>query len=682
MKVKAITKQALFKPAIGAVLAVLCGLALWTRLGESWENASYDYLFRFGARAPTNKVVLILMDNWAYADPELGQKRGQSWDRGLHATLLNKLADDGCPLVVLDTFLDEPREALADKALAEALRRLSNVVLMAELASTANWEVEAARALRPLTQFLDSARTNWGVARLDPDLDLTVRRHWPFPAPGSLYSLPWTAARLAGANLREVSQEQWLRYYRLGRGWEGLSYPVALEKHTNYFRDKIVFIGNKPKTPEPDDNEEDEFRTPYTRWTGESMGGVEIIATSFLNLMNGDWLRRPAAWVEAMLLAATGVLVGAGLCQVALRKGFGLGSRLGVASGVAFVVALVVMLGAVSGSYFSKFWFPWLVIAGGQVPCALAWAVGCALVATPLPKPPEPSGEENSTVLDRPIVHGYDYLANQPIGEGGFGKVWLVRDVFDEALALKAVYHAKSRQYEAEFEAIKRYKPVSNNHRGLLRVLHADLVSKPNRAGYFYYVMELGDSLVPDWEKNPNTYEPRNLASVRAQAPRLRLPVSQCLEIVIPLAEALDFLHRQGLTHRDIKPENIIFVKGHPKLADVGLVTDIRPPDRIGSRPGTFGYTPPNPAEPVGTVVADIYGLGKVLYVISTGRQPDDFPVLSTTLLEKTAGPDFMRLNPLINKACARDASKRYASAAEMRAALLEVKDSLGDDEK
>jgi len=49
-------------------------------------------------------------------------------------------------------------------------------------------------------------------------------------------------------------------------------------------------------------------------------------------------------------------------------------------------------------------------------------------------------------------------------------------------------------------------------------------------------------------------------------------------------------LHRQGLVHRDIKPSNIIFVRGVPKLADVGLVaavTDAR------SFVGTEGFIPP-----------------------------------------------------------------------------------------
>jgi serine/threonine protein kinase len=188
--------------------------------------------------------------------------------------------------------------------------------------------------------------------------------------------------------------------------------------------------------------------------------------------------------------------------------------------------------------------------------------------------------------------------------------------------------------------------------------------------------MELGDSAVPDWEQNPSTYQPCNLAVLLAQTPGRKLPVTQCLDISITLAETLSFLHRNNLTHRDIKPQNIIFVKGGPKLADIGLVTEIRPQDYRGSRPGTPGFMPPAP-EPVGTIAADLYGLGMVLYVCSTGKNPDLLPIVPTTLLQDSGNRAFFRLNPVILKACNPAVAERYGSADEMRAALFAVKASL-----
>src|SRR5213593_744042 len=66
-----------------------------------------------------------------------------------------------------------------------------------------------------------------------------------------------------------------------------------------------------------------------------------------------------------------------------------------------------------------------------------------------------------------------------------------------------------------------------------------------------------------------------------------------CLSLCIHLADALDYLHRQQLIHRDMKPSNIIFVKGVPKFADIGLVTDIATKGRDVTYLGTPGRIAP-----------------------------------------------------------------------------------------
>ena len=671
MKVKAIGQREFFKSALGAALAMLCGFMLWQMpLGEPWVNASFDYLFRFEARAVTNRVTLILMDNVAF--DHFHQIRGQRWDRGLHARLLNQLADDGCALVVFDSFFEQPRDPTKDEALAEAMRRQNRIVLMAKQARVTFPTLEGAQPTLPSELFLGAAETNWGVACFDRDFDLIVRRHWPFPSPGPYPSLPWTAARLAGASLSKNPQERWLRYYGRDGAATRLSYRFALDRPTNYFRGQIVFIGTAPETSVPGGKtDEDKFSTPYTRWTGESNGGVEILITSFLNLMNGDWLRRPAWWLEALTLVASGLLLGGGLCRM----------RLLVACAVAAGVALVVTFGAISWSYFTNYWFPWLVIVGGQVPCALAWALAVKIrhalkkrkvsVSLSFPRAAAP-------VEDLPDTPDYK-LFNPPFGEGAYGKVWLARNATGQWRALKVVYLANFEQntdpYEREFSGIKKYQPVSDKHPGLLRV---EFVSE-KQAGYFYYVMELGDPLEPGWEQEPSTYKPRDLVSERARSRGRRLPVRECVRIGLALSDALDFLHRQGLTHRDIKPQNIIFVNGQPKLADMGLITEIRPPDQERTLVGTPGYMPPPPERP-GTPQADIYALGMVLYVLGTGRNAAYFPEIATTLVEGGDPADFLPLNTVILKACQPDPAQRFASAAEMHRALQETRKALEAD--
>jgi CHASE2 domain-containing sensor protein len=662
-----------FRPAAGALLCVLCGLALGSlSLGDPWVRASYDNLFRFGSHRVTNDVVVVFMDNEAFA--ALGQDRTHTppWDRALHAQLLNKLADDGCALVVMDVvFMSEGKDMPKDNALVTAMSRVNRLALAAEQAGSSHTGIESASPILPLEKFLHAAKTNWGVAWSDPDPDLIVRHHWPLLSPGPYSSLSWRAAELTGAKLDETPRERWIRYYGASGAWTAMGFHHALNKGTNYFKDKIVFIGNKPATT-LDDREYDEFCSPCFNWTGETSGGVEILATGFLNLCNGDWLERLPPLAELLLLVSAGAMLG-GLCW------FGRGAAIGLAA----ATALVVTAGGVCLSYYTNYWFPWLIIAGGQLPCALLWTLATAkasATAIPATKPVK-LGPNQTVILNLPdaeLPEAPEYEIFTPeIGKGGFGKVWIVRNAIGQYQALKAVYQSKFGEdrgpYEAEFKGLQRYKPVSEKHPGLLRI---DLVSKMKAEGYFYYVMELGDAQEPGWEKNPKLYKPRDLENLRKQAAGRRLPVAECLRIVVVLAEALDFLHQQGLTHRDIKPSNVIFVNGRPKLADIGLVADIRPLDEVNTLVGTLGYMPPPPEKP-GTPQADIYALGMLLYVIGTGRDPGRFPELSTTLIDGSGHAEFMRLNAIVLKACQPEVSQRYQKTADMLADLRRAASTL-----
>jgi CHASE2 domain-containing sensor protein len=652
LKGQAARRNSLLVSVLGAVTVVLCGLILWaTSLGDSWVNSSYDNLFRFNSRAVTNKVTLILMDNAAF--DQFHQTRGQPWDRSWHARLLNRLADDGCSLVVLDSFFSELHDPVTDEVLAAAMRRQHKIVLMAELSPVTHPEMIGGQPTLPADLFRNAAKTNWGVAWLDPDADSVVRRLWPFPSPGAYTSLPWQAAELAGAKLSREPQERWLRYYGRNGRWTRMSYRYALTQPASYFRDQIVFIGNQPKTLLPD-GETDKFSTPYTRWTRQASGGVDILLTSFLNLLNNDALLRPPGWIEVFLLIVVGIALGGGLCRL----------RRSTAIIGAFGIFFAVSLTAIFLSCYTNFWFPWLIVAGGQVPCALMWTMMASSRFTPVRT--NPTRKE-----PLPKTPGYE-LIHPPFAEGSYGKVWLARNGAAQWVALKVIYRAKfgdnPEPYEREFNGVQKYQSICDKHSGLLLV---DFVSE-KRPDYFYYAMELGDSLTPDWEQTPENYRPRALIGEFSQSGDKRLPVKDCLRIGINLCESLDFLHQQGMAHRDIKPQNIIFVNGQPKLADLGLVTDIRPSDQERTIVGTPGYMPPAPERP-GTVAADVYALGMVLYVLSTGRPTRFFPEADTTLVNSDEPSNFLPLSLILLQACQPLPADRYASAAQMGNALAEA---------
>ena len=277
-----------------------------------------------------------------------------------------------------------------------------------------------------------------------------------------------------------------------------------------------------------------------------------------------------------------------------------------------------------------------------------------------------------------------DHTLLHRIGSGAYGDVWLARTALGTLRAVKVVYRARfkdDRPYEREFNGILKYEPISRTHEGLVQVLHA---GRDEARGCFYYVMELADAAEPRVESQSelrverhappsapsqlstqtplNFYSPRTLHSDLAR--QERLPPVEAAQFVLRLAGALGHLHAQGLVHRDIKPSNVIFVGGHPKLADIGLVTDV---GSSQSFVGTEGFIPP---EGPGTPQADLYGLGKLLYELATGRDRMDFPQLPPGVTRLPDGEALLELNEVMTRACAPEPKDRYASATEFQAEL------------
>ena len=142
---------------------------------------------------------------------------------------------------------------------------------------------------------------------------------------------------------------------------------------------------------------------------------------------------------------------------------------------------------------------------------------------------------------------------------------------------------------------------------------------------------------------------------------------------ICDVANALDYLHRQRLIHRDIKPSNIIFVKGVSKFADIGLVTDVATDGRDATYVGTPGRMAP---EGPGSPASDIYSLGKVLYEAGLGLDIERFPELPSTLV-KGEQEELYGLNRIIMKACEKNPDRRYQTALELRADLMELQQEL-----
>ncbi len=135
--------------------------------------------------------------------------------------------------------------------------------------------------------------------------------------------------------------------------------------------------------------------------------------------------------------------------------------------------------------------------------------------------------------------------------------------------------------------------------------------------------------------------------------------MSECIQLGLKIASALEFLHGNDLIHRDIKPSNILFVDDAPKLADFGLVSRA---DARHTSLGTQGFSPSVGAD---SKSGDLYGLGKVLYELTTGMDRHAFPELPGDVHTFAELPLLVGLNEILLKACEQEPRSRYQSAAE-----------------
>jgi CHASE2 domain-containing sensor protein len=631
-------------PAVGCALV---GVALaWFPIGDGLALLSYDLSQVIPMQSAPDDVQIIYVDEESFRQ---FNQSPRSWDRRLYAGLIDFLTRDGARLVVLDVWLHDEGPADADRELARAIRENGKVVLAAKYAQTVRPDLTM-KAARPPRELFATAARAWGLTEVVQEF--VVRQY--FPGEPDLPSLPWNAARVTGAEVTrreaELDSPRWLHYYGT---LPNLSFATATNTPPGFYQNKFVFVGSRPKALYPDERP-DEFRTPQTLSPlyPSRMPGVEIMATGFLNLQHGTWLRRMSAPAEFAWIAGLGLAAGAGLSHL----------RLGRATGLALIAMLIVALGGVLWT-LAHVWFAWTIPVFVQIPLALGWTWVAQSRRWRMEK-----ADLESRLVESVGGAGAipDHTLLRPIGRGAYGEVWLARNATGIVRAVKMIrrrWFQDERHYEREFQGIRRFLPVAGSHPGLVRILH---VGRRDEHGYFYYVMEAADDMRSGPMIEPDKYVPDTLAQRLRE--RGRLPVEECVLLGIALADALQHLHERQLIHRDIKPANVLFVQGRPMLADIGLVTDLDGSGSV-SKVGTPGYVAPEgPGAP-----SDIYALGLVLYEVTMGMDVRCYPELPTAVYD---APDYAarkQLNAIIGQACACRVEDRFGTPAMLRSALQEA---------
>lgn len=250
------------------------------------------------------------------------------------------------------------------------------------------------------------------------------------------------------------------------------------------------------------------------------------------------------------------------------------------------------------------------------------------------------------------------------VGSGGMGVVYRARDrVLDRTVAVKVI-----RQELVDEDFIRRFEREAAV---LARVRSPHIVvvfDYGSTNGQFYLVTDfLPDGDLADWLTRNGPMDP-----------------GQALPLMASLADGLADAHENGVIHRDVKPGNVLLWRRgtglHPVLADFGIaVTADLGLTVTGGVVGSPPFMAPERhlGQPA-TETTDVYAMGCMLYNVLTGEPPyrgtnfqaanshinDPVPTLPPTV------PHADRIDPVIARCMAKRPEERYASAAELAAAL------------
>lgn len=239
------------------------------------------------------------------------------------------------------------------------------------------------------------------------------------------------------------------------------------------------------------------------------------------------------------------------------------------------------------------------------------------------------------------------------------GEVWKAWDFWDKKLvALKILKVTKLlEKFKQEFKLLKRLK-----HPGLVEPFDFNYTSKKIP----YFTMELVEGVDLSQKNYKNNLD-------------------RFYQILVKIAETLEYLHSQGIVHGDLKPENFKLTKGifGVKLLDLGLAEKVKSL-RWEKPKGTLSYMAPEIFKKKDVDYrADLYSLGIILYEILTDTLPfeaEDPVHLITLHLEREAIPPKklndsipQDLDDLVLNLLEKDPEKRISSARKLKERILDL---------
>lgn len=257
------------------------------------------------------------------------------------------------------------------------------------------------------------------------------------------------------------------------------------------------------------------------------------------------------------------------------------------------------------------------------------------------------------------------YQIIDTIGTGGFGSVYLAKDVLiDKKVAIK-VPHKQGEDTEKLLREPRLLAAL--NHPNIVTVITAEKTND-----IFFIVMEYVDG--PSLEQYLRKHKP--------------LPIDQALDWFIQIGEAIAYAHSKNIIHRDIRPANVLLsTDGVLKLADLGTSRYMEDNPFAATRIGSPPYMAPEHFQGKATLQSDIYSFGILMYESITGRLPffDKNPRRLAQIAREGNAPAAHHLNNqvphelsvIVGRAMHRMLGSRYQTAQEVVKDLKRVNKQL-----
>ena len=250
---------------------------------------------------------------------------------------------------------------------------------------------------------------------------------------------------------------------------------------------------------------------------------------------------------------------------------------------------------------------------------------------------------------------GDDYEVLAPVGRGGFGSVWRVRDLsLGREVALKMLHPRVTN----DLQSVARFRKEARLAAQLSHPAIVPIYDWDSRGDVSWYTMELAEG-----GSVSELIARSGLRPLEEVAPQIDLVLS-----------GLSAGHAIGVIHRDLKPENILIDRYNRwQIADFGIANVTG--EDLATASGTPSFAAPEQllGENQGPA-ADCFALAAIVYFVLTGEPPFGSGDAKTILARQlSAVVDLDRFPPEIaewlKQGLSADPDERFPDAAEMQAA-------------